>query len=187
DAGGTARPSGGADRPERGRAHHALGRLGRPGEIHRRHDQGDRRPAPDGRAVGRQLEAQPAQVGRRSPGRAIRAGDRDRREFAVDLDVDARPRTGEGRSGRQAEGESDMTYKNFTVDTDADGIALVTWNMPDRSMNVFTEEVMDEFETIIEQVAADANVKGAVFTSGKETFSCGADLGMLQKMLGVFH
>ncbi len=80
-----------------------------------------------------------------------------------------------------------MTYKNFTVDTDADGIALVTWNMPDRSMNVFTEEVMDEFETIIEQVAADANVKGAVFTSGKETFSGGADLGMLQKMLGVFH
>jgi 3-hydroxyacyl-CoA dehydrogenase/enoyl-CoA hydratase/3-hydroxybutyryl-CoA epimerase len=80
-----------------------------------------------------------------------------------------------------------MSYNNFTVDTDADGIALVTWNMPDRSMNVFTEEVMDEFETIIEQVAADADVKGAVFTSGKETFSGGADLGMLQKMLGVFH
>ncbi|RLP28347.1 FAD-dependent oxidoreductase [Mesorhizobium sp. YM1C-6-2] len=80
-----------------------------------------------------------------------------------------------------------MSYKNFTVDTDADGIALVTWDMPDRSMNVFTEEVMDEFETIIERVAADAGIKGAVFTSGKETFSGGADLGMLQKMLGVFH
>ncbi|TIT58934.1 MAG: enoyl-CoA hydratase/isomerase family protein, partial [Mesorhizobium sp.] len=35
-----------------------------------------------------------------------------------------------------------MTYTNFTLDTDADGIALVTWNSPDRSMNVFTEEVM---------------------------------------------
>ncbi len=23
------------------------------------------------------------------------------------------------------------TYKNFTVETDADGIALVTWDMPD--------------------------------------------------------
>ena len=52
-------------------------------------------------------------------------------------------------------------YKNFTVEIDADGIALVTWNMPDRSMNVFTEEVMDEFETIIGRVAADADVKGA--------------------------
>ncbi|MBX3583632.1 MAG: enoyl-CoA hydratase/isomerase family protein [Rhizobiaceae bacterium] len=80
-----------------------------------------------------------------------------------------------------------MTYKNFTVETDADGIALVTWDMPDRSMNVFTEEVMNEIDAIIDAVVADASVKGAVFTSGKETFSGGADLGMLQKMLGIFH
>ncbi|MEQ1941967.1 FAD-dependent oxidoreductase [Mesorhizobium sp. VNQ89] len=80
-----------------------------------------------------------------------------------------------------------MTYKNFTVETDADGIALVTWDMPDRSMNVFTEEVMDEIDAIIDAVVADADIKGAVFTSGKETFSGGADLSMLQKMLGIFH
>ncbi len=80
-----------------------------------------------------------------------------------------------------------MTYNNFTVDTDADGIALVTWDMPDRSMNVFTEEVMNEIDAIIDAVVADAGIKGAVFTSGKETFSGGADLGMLQKMLGVFQ
>ena len=73
-----------------------------------------------------------------------------------------------------------MTYKNFTVETDADGIALVTWDMPDRSMNVFTVEVMDELEKIIDQVVADAGVKGAVITSGKDSFSGGADLTMLQ-------
>src|SRR5690606_39495720 len=78
------------------------------------------------------------------------------------------------------------TYKNFTVETDADGIALVTWDMKDRSMNVFTEEVMDELDKIIDQVVADAAIKGAVITSGKETFSGGADLTMLQKMLSVF-
>ena len=77
-------------------------------------------------------------------------------------------------------------YKNFTVETDADGIALVTWDMKDRSMNVFTEEVMDELDKIIDQVVADAAIKGAVITSGKETFSGGADLTMLQKMLSVF-
>ena len=77
-----------------------------------------------------------------------------------------------------------MTYKNFTVETDADGIALVTWDMPGRSMNVFTEEVMDEIEKIIDQVVADAGVKGAVITSGKDSFSGGADLTMLQRMLG---
>ena len=80
-----------------------------------------------------------------------------------------------------------MTYANFTVETDADGIALVTWDMPDRSMNVFTLEVMDEIEKIIDQVVVDAGIKGAVFTSGKDSFSGGADLTMLQNMLGRFH
>ncbi|MGX5849362.1 3-hydroxyacyl-CoA dehydrogenase NAD-binding domain-containing protein [Mesorhizobium sp. PL10] len=79
-----------------------------------------------------------------------------------------------------------MTYTNFTVETDADGIALVTWNMPDRSMNVFTEEVMNELDKIIDQVVADAGIKGAVITSGKDSFSGGADLTMLQRMLTVF-
>ncbi|GLR39996.1 3-hydroxyacyl-CoA dehydrogenase [Mesorhizobium amorphae] len=79
-----------------------------------------------------------------------------------------------------------MTYTNFTVDTDTDGIALVTWDMPDRSMNVFTEEVMNELDKIIDQVVADAGIKGAVITSGKDSFSGGADLTMLQKMLTVF-
>jgi 3-hydroxyacyl-CoA dehydrogenase/enoyl-CoA hydratase/3-hydroxybutyryl-CoA epimerase len=79
-----------------------------------------------------------------------------------------------------------MAYTNFTVETDADGIALVTWNMPDRSMNVFTEEVMRELNAIVEQVAGDAAVKGAVITSGKDTFSGGADITMLQKMLKTF-
>ncbi|MCO5146624.1 MAG: 3-hydroxyacyl-CoA dehydrogenase NAD-binding domain-containing protein [Aquamicrobium sp.] len=77
-------------------------------------------------------------------------------------------------------------YNNFKVETDADGIALVTWDMPGRSMNVFTEEVMDELNAIVDQVAGDANIKGAVITSGKDTFSGGADLTMLQRMLGMF-
>ncbi|MEO9612920.1 MAG: FAD-dependent oxidoreductase [Nitratireductor sp.] len=79
-----------------------------------------------------------------------------------------------------------MAYTNFTVETDSDGIALVTWDMPDRSMNVFTEEVMDELDRITDQIVADEAVKGVVITSGKEAFSGGADLTMLQKMLKVF-
>ncbi|UCI25995.1 3-hydroxyacyl-CoA dehydrogenase NAD-binding domain-containing protein [Mesorhizobium sp. B2-8-5] len=79
-----------------------------------------------------------------------------------------------------------MTYTNFTLDTDADGIALITWNMPDRSMNVFTEEVMRELNDIVDKVAGDAAIKGAVITSGKDSFSGGADISMLQKMLATF-
>ncbi|TPL05206.1 MULTISPECIES: 3-hydroxyacyl-CoA dehydrogenase NAD-binding domain-containing protein [unclassified Mesorhizobium] len=79
-----------------------------------------------------------------------------------------------------------MSYINFTLDTDADGIALITWNMPDRSMNVFTEEAMLELNAIVDKVAADAAIKGAVITSGKDSFSGGADITMLQKMLATF-
>ncbi|MFC3074844.1 FAD-dependent oxidoreductase [Shinella pollutisoli] len=71
-------------------------------------------------------------------------------------------------------------YKNFSIETDADGIALVTWDMPDKSMNVFTTEVMDELDRIIDQVVADAAIKGVVITSGKSSFSGGADLSMIQ-------
>jgi 3-hydroxyacyl-CoA dehydrogenase / enoyl-CoA hydratase / 3-hydroxybutyryl-CoA epimerase len=79
------------------------------------------------------------------------------------------------------------SYTNFKVETDADGIALVTWDMPDKSMNVFTVEVMDEIEAIIDQVVADSAVKGAVFTSGKSTFSGGADLTMLKGMFSMIE
>ncbi|THV17132.1 FAD-dependent oxidoreductase [Rhizobium rhizophilum] len=80
-----------------------------------------------------------------------------------------------------------MTYKNFTIETDADGIALVTWDMPDKSMNVFTVEVMDEIEKILEQTVADADVKGVVFISGKSSFSGGADLTMIKGMFSMLE
>ena len=53
-----------------------------------------------------------------------------------------------------------MSYRNFTVETDDDGIALVTWDMPDKSMNVFTMEVMDEMEKIIGQVCDERSDQG---------------------------
>ncbi|MER8441996.1 3-hydroxyacyl-CoA dehydrogenase NAD-binding domain-containing protein [Mesorhizobium sp. M1066] len=79
-----------------------------------------------------------------------------------------------------------MSYTNFIFDIDADGIALVTWDMPGRTMNVFTEEAMRELNAIVDKVAGDAAIKGAVITSGKGTFSGGADITLLQKMLTTF-
>ncbi|WP_085031636.1 FAD-dependent oxidoreductase [Ensifer aridi] len=75
-----------------------------------------------------------------------------------------------------------MSYTNFKIETDADGIALVTWDMPDRSMNVITREVMEELNAIVDQTAADPAVKGVVITSGKSSFSGGADLSMIKSM-----
>ena len=75
-----------------------------------------------------------------------------------------------------------MNLTNFRFEVDADGIALVTWDMPGRSMNVLTAEVIEELAAIVNKVAGDASIKGAVVTSGKEGFSGGADLTMLQGM-----
>ena len=73
-----------------------------------------------------------------------------------------------------------MSYTNFTFDIDADGIALVTWNMPGRSMNVIDAKVTEELGAIVEKVASDAAIKGAVLTSGKDAFCAGADLAILE-------
>jgi len=75
-----------------------------------------------------------------------------------------------------------MAFKNFKVETDADGIALVTWDIPGRSMNVLDETSSNELEEIVKQTTADAAVKGVVITSAKEAFCAGADLSMLEGM-----
>ncbi len=75
-----------------------------------------------------------------------------------------------------------MAFKNFKVETDADGIVLVTWDTPGRSMNVLDETSVNELEAIVKQTSADAAVKGVVITSGKEALCAGADLAMLQGM-----
>src|ERR1700755_319891 len=75
-----------------------------------------------------------------------------------------------------------MAYKNFKVETDADGIALVTWDIPGRSMNVLDETSTNELDAIVKDTTADANVKGVVITSAKDAFCAGADLAMLEGM-----
>ena len=75
---------------------------------------------------------------------------------------------------------------NFKLDVDGDGIALVTWDMADRSMNVITMDVIAELGTVVDKVANDAAIKGAVITSGKEAFCGGADLTMLESMRGLY-
>jgi 3-hydroxyacyl-CoA dehydrogenase / enoyl-CoA hydratase / 3-hydroxybutyryl-CoA epimerase len=79
-----------------------------------------------------------------------------------------------------------MKLTNFTLDTDADGIATLTWNMADRSMNVITQDVMAELDKVIDHVKATDAIKGCVITSGKDTFSGGADLTMLQASGGEY-
>lgn len=71
-----------------------------------------------------------------------------------------------------------MTYENFKFEIDGDGIATYTFDVPGRSMNTLTAGVMKDLPKIVEQIKTDSTIKGAVFTSGKESgFCAGADLG----------
>ncbi len=79
-----------------------------------------------------------------------------------------------------------MDLKNFRYEKDVDGIVTLTWDMSGRAMNVITQDVMMELNSIIDAVVADEGVKGCVITSGKDSFSGGADLTMLESFGGLF-
>jgi 3-hydroxyacyl-CoA dehydrogenase/enoyl-CoA hydratase/3-hydroxybutyryl-CoA epimerase len=69
---------------------------------------------------------------------------------------------------------------NFKLEIDDAGIALITFDVPNRSMNTLTGEVIRELGDIAKTLATDANIKGAIITSGKTSgFCAGADLGEL--------
>jgi 3-hydroxyacyl-CoA dehydrogenase/enoyl-CoA hydratase/3-hydroxybutyryl-CoA epimerase len=71
----------------------------------------------------------------------------------------------------------------FTCATDADGVAVITWDLPGKSMNVMSLEGWDELEALIDAALADDKVKGVVLTSGKpDSFAGGMDLNVIAKM-----
>lgn len=74
-----------------------------------------------------------------------------------------------------------MIYNSFTVEVDADGIALLTIDLPDQTLNVWNDSLIAEFSQFVDVFLADDAMKGLVITSGKpNSFIAGADLRMLQ-------
>src|SRR5215469_11131235 len=72
---------------------------------------------------------------------------------------------------------------NLTLTRGEDGVALITWDMPRRSMNVMNDSSLGEFATAVDQALSDPETKGVVITSGKPAFIAGADLDWLEAML----
>ena len=67
----------------------------------------------------------------------------------------------------------------ITYNVDGDGIATLTWDMPNRSMNVLNAASMEAYAGALEQALKDDKVKGIILTSAKADFIAGADLEML--------
>jgi len=67
--------------------------------------------------------------------------------------------------------------KNIRLEVGADGVALVTLDLADRSMNVFTPAFTRDLSDVVHQLETRADIVGAVITSGKTGgFLAGADL-----------
>ena len=72
---------------------------------------------------------------------------------------------------------------DFTMTTDADGVATILWDTIGKSMNVMTLDAWDDLDALIDQVLADEKIKGAIITSGKPgSFAGGMDLKVIAKM-----
>ena len=71
---------------------------------------------------------------------------------------------------------------DFTMQKDADGVAIITWDVPGKSMNVLSLDGAEELDALIEDALADDAVKGIVITSGKADFAAGMDLNVLAQM-----
>ena len=69
-----------------------------------------------------------------------------------------------------------MTDFHYKLDGD---IAIITWDCPDKSMNVMSETGLAELDTHIDSVLKNDDVKGAIITSGKDSFAAGMDLTVL--------
>ncbi len=74
------------------------------------------------------------------------------------------------------------TMKTLSTELDNDGLLTITINVKHETMNVFTQQVMQEFYLIAQEITDNDNIKAAIFISGKhDSFIAGADIKMLQQ------
>lgn len=72
---------------------------------------------------------------------------------------------------------------DFTMTTDADGVAVITWDTVGKSMNVMSQQGFADLDALVGEALTDAAVKGIVITSGKAgSFAGGMDLNIIARM-----
>ncbi|WP_411838731.1 3-hydroxyacyl-CoA dehydrogenase NAD-binding domain-containing protein [Paracoccus sp. ME4] len=71
---------------------------------------------------------------------------------------------------------------DFTMEKGADGVAIITWDVPGKSMNVLSMDGATALGGLIDDALADDAVKGIVITSGKKDFAAGMDLKVIAGM-----
>jgi 3-hydroxyacyl-CoA dehydrogenase/enoyl-CoA hydratase/3-hydroxybutyryl-CoA epimerase len=74
--------------------------------------------------------------------------------------------------------------RHIAIETGADGVAILTLDNADETMNVVSDAWLGEMNAAIAQLRDDSAVTGVVITSGKKAFMAGADLKALVNAYG---
>jgi 3-hydroxyacyl-CoA dehydrogenase/enoyl-CoA hydratase/3-hydroxybutyryl-CoA epimerase len=72
--------------------------------------------------------------------------------------------------------------KILTLEKDEHGVAILTYDLPGRPMNVITDQGTQELNAMVEVIAGDDEIKAVVLTGKPENFLAGADISMIQKV-----
>ena len=76
---------------------------------------------------------------------------------------------------------TEFELKNFTLDVDQDGVAVVTIDVVGESVNALSSRLLDELQHITERLEGDDAIEAVVLASGKPSgFVVGADIRWLE-------
>ena len=71
------------------------------------------------------------------------------------------------------------TMRHIKLDKGADGVAVLTLDNADESMNVVSAEWLEDMNAAIAELRDDESVTGVIIVSGKKAFMAGADLKLM--------
>lgn len=79
---------------------------------------------------------------------------------------------------------SGHAYRTIAIETDEDGVAMLTLSRPDR-LNAFTVEMADELEAAFDRLSADDAVRAIIVTGAGRAFCAGMDLSCEGNVFGL--
>jgi len=79
-----------------------------------------------------------------------------------------------------------MTQELISVQRDAQGVATVTLNNPDKH-NAFDDQMIAQLTQAFAQIAGDSSVRAMILASTGKSFSAGADLNWMKRMAGYSY
>ena len=74
---------------------------------------------------------------------------------------------------------------DFSLSIDEDGAAIITWDVPGRSINIMNTASLSEFAGLAESALGNDRVRGVIITSAKESFSGGMDLDAIANLAEI--